>query len=179
MRSISRFILFRLLGWNIKGNFPLDLKKYVIIVAPHTHWFDFIMGLLIRSATDLKANYIGKASLFKGPFGFIFRATGGAPVDRSKRTDRVGAIVELFDSKEAFVLSLSPEGTRKKVAQWKTGFYYIAKGADVPIVRVILDFEHKQIHILPPFYTTEHKDADFKALRRPYRGIKGKVPEYS
>lgn len=179
MRHISRFILFKLMRWKIEGNFPFELKKYIIIVAPHTHWIDFLMGLLVRSATGLKANYIGKASLFKGPFGFIFRATGGAPVERTKSTNKVDAIVKLFNSKDEFVLSLSPEGTRKKVEQWKTGFYFIAKGADIPIVRVIFDFEHKYIKILTPFYTTNNKEKDFIELRSVYRGIKGKVPEYS
>ena len=179
MQSISRFILFKLMRWKIEGNFPFDLKKYVIIVAPHTHWIDFFMGLLIRSATGLKANYIGKASLFKGPFGFVFKATGGAPVDRSKSTNKVDSIVQLFNSKEEFVLSLSPEGTRKKVEEWKTGFYYIAKGANVPIVRVVFDFEHKLIRILSPFYTTDNKELDFIELRSVYKGVKGKIPKYS
>lgn len=179
MKFISSFILFKILGWKIEGAFPTDLKKYLIIVAPHTHWHDFFLGLLIRSATGLKANFIGKATLFKPPFGFIFRSLGGAPVDRSKSTNKVDAIVSLFNSKDDFVLSLSPEGTRKKVDVWKTGFYYIAKGAVVPIVRVIFDFEHKVVTIALPFYTTKNKENDFKELRSLYEGIKGKIPEYS
>lgn len=179
MKGFSRFILCTLMGWEIKGSFPSELKKYVIIVAPHTHWADFFMGLLIRSATGLKANFIGKASLFKPPFGFIVKALGGAPVDRSKSSNKVDSIVTIFKSKEEFKLSLSPEGTRKKVETWKSGFYYIAKGANVPIVRVVFDFEHKTVGILEPFYSTEDKEADFKELRSAYKNVKGKIPEYS
>ncbi|MDT0552203.1 1-acyl-sn-glycerol-3-phosphate acyltransferase [Urechidicola vernalis] len=179
MKGISRFILHALMGWKIEGGFPSDIKKYIIIVAPHTHWIDFIMGLLIRSSTGLKANYIGKASLFKGPFGFVFRMTGGVPVNRSQSTNKVDAIVELYNSREKFVLSLSPEGTRKKVEVWKSGFYHIAKGANVPIVRTVLDFEHKLIIIAEPFYTTSNKETDIKEIRSLYNGVKGKIPEYS
>ena len=179
MKGLSRFILHTLLGWKIVGSFPSDLKKYVIIVVPHTHWLDFPMALLVRFSTGLKANYIGKASLFKPPFGFIFRAFGGAPVDRTKSNNKVDSIVELFNSKEEFVLSLSPEGTRKKVAVWKTGFYHIAKGAKVPIVRGSMDFQNKVFTVYPPFYPTENQEADIKELRAVYEGVKGKVPEFS
>lgn len=179
MKHICGFILFKLMGWKIEGSFPTDLKKYVIIVAPHTHWMDFIMGVLIKYSTSLPANYIGKASLFKPPFGFIFRAFGGTPVDRSKSNNLVDAVVDIFNSKDQFVFALAPEGTRKKVNQWKTGFYYIAKGAKVPIVRGVMDFGNKTFTIHPPFYTTEDKEADFKEMRSVYEGALGKIPEYS
>lgn len=179
MGAISRFILHSLMGWKIEGNFPSEIKKYVIIVAPHTHWIDFFMGLLIRSATGLKANYIGKASLFKGPFGFFFRKTGGVPVNRSKSTNKVDSIVAIFNAREKFVLSLSPEGTRKKVDVWKTGFYHIAKGANVPIVRAVFDFEHKTAILAEPFYTTNDKEVDIREIRSIYKGVKGKIPEFS
>ncbi len=111
--------------------FP-DLPKYVLIAAPHTSWVDFPVAILAKFATGIKANYIGKASLFNGPFGFFFRWLGGAPVDRSSNNNAVDAIVAIFNSRERFILGLSPEGTRKKVTSFKTGFYYIAKGAKVP-----------------------------------------------
>src|SRR5690606_37892601 len=112
--------------------------------------------------SGIKINFIGKDSLFKGPFGFIFRSLGGTPVDRSKSNNLVDAIVNVFNEKEEFRLALSPEGTRKKIAQWKTGFYYIAKGANVPIVMATLDFSKKQVKISEPFYTTDDKEKDFK-----------------
>ena len=165
--------------WKIKGSFPKEIKKYVIIVAPHTHWIDFPMGILIKYATGLHANYIGKKALFKPPFGFLFRALGGTSVDRAKSQNMVNAVVDIFNSKDEFVFALSPEGTRKKVDVWKTGFYHIAKEANIPIVRGALDFKHKTFTITTPFYPTDDKEADIKKLRSFYKGIKGKVPEYS
>lgn len=180
MKFISSFILFKILGWKIEGSFPTDLKKYLIIVVPHTHWHDFPISLLIKYATGLKSNFIGKASLFKPPFGFIFRALGGAPVDRSKSTNFVDSIVAVYNGHEEFIISLSPEGTRKKVEEWKTGFYYIAKGARVPILCAALDYEHKKMIIKKElFYPTENIDNDIKELRLFFDGIKGKIPEYS
>lgn len=179
MKDISRFILCTLLGWKIKGTFPTNTKKYVIIIAPHTHWVDFPMGLLVRNTLGLKTNFIGKKSLFNWPHGFIFRALGGTPVDRTKSNNMVDSIVEIFDQKEVFILTLSPEGTRKKVDSWKTGFYYIAKGANVPIIRGVLDYEKKVFTLLAPFFLTDDVKADIANLRKGYEGIKGKDPEYS
>lgn len=179
MKIIYKFILCNILGWKIQGTFPSELKKYVIIVAPHTHWIDFIIGLLIRKASGVKGKYIAKAALFKPPFGFFFRAVGGTPVDRTKSNNMVEAIVDIFESKEECVFALSPEGTRKKVDNWKTGFYYIAKGAQVPIVSGSLNFEDKVFTISRPFYTTEDVDADLKELKYFFKGVKGKIPEYS
>lgn len=177
MKAIARFILYTLLGWKTVGNFPKDLKKYVLIAAPHTHWLDFPLGVAIKYAEGLPANYIGKASLFKPPFGFIFRWLGGAPVDRSKSNNKVDAIIDLFNSRENFILGMSPEGTRKLIDPWKTGFYYIAKGANVPIVMVAMDFENKLAKISEPYYLTDNMDEDFKVFYNYFKGIKGKIPE--
>lgn len=177
MKTIAKFILHTLLGWKIIGNFPKDLKKYVIIAAPHTHWLDFPLGICIKYATGTPINYIGKASLFKPPFGFIFRWLGGEPVNRSESTNKVQAIVDVFNSKDKFILSLSPEGTRKKIHPWKTGFYYIAKGANVPIVMGTLDFEKKQVKISEPYNLTGDLEKDFEHFYAYFRGVKGKIPE--
>lgn len=174
---ISKFIFNTLLGWKMSNNFPSDLKKYVVIAAPHTSWQDFPIGILARNASGEKINFIGKDTLFNPPFGFIFRWLGGTPVDRSKSNNLVDAIVDIFNSKEKFRLALSPEGTRKKTERWKTGFYYIAKGANVPIILVTLDFEHKQIKISDPFYTTDDMEKDFEYFHSFYKGVKGKHPE--
>ena len=104
MKYLARFILYTLLGWKTKGSFKKELKKDIIIAAPHTHWLDFPLGIAIKYAEELPANYIGKASLFKPPFGFIFRWLGGSPVERNKNSNKVQAIVDLFNSKERFVL---------------------------------------------------------------------------
>ncbi|MBG7613406.1 1-acyl-sn-glycerol-3-phosphate acyltransferase [Polaribacter sp. BAL334] len=179
MKTFARFILFRILGWKMDTNFPTHLKKYVVIAAPHTSWVDFPIAILARMSSGIMINYIGKDSLFKGPFGFFFRALGGTPVDRTKNNKLVDAIVELFNSKDEFRLGLSPEGTRKKVDTWKTGFYFIAKGAKVPVVMATLDFGNKQIKISEPYYTTENMEKDFEVFRGFYRDVKGKNPELS
>ncbi|QNM86416.1 1-acyl-sn-glycerol-3-phosphate acyltransferase [Polaribacter pectinis] len=177
MKRFARFILFNILGWKLVGDFSKEVKKYVVIAAPHTSWVDFPIAILSRMASGVMINFIGKNSLFKGPFGFFFRAMGGTPVDRTKSNNLVDAIVQIFNNKEEFRLGLSPEGTRKKVDKWKTGFYYIAKGANVPIVMATLDFENKQIKISEPYYTTANKDKDFEVFHSFYKGIKGKNPE--
>ena len=179
MKQFARFLLYKVWGFKKKGDFPKDLKKYVIIAAPHTHWQDFPLGVLIKYAEGLPANYIGKASLFKPPFGWIFKALGGAPVDRSKSSNRVEAIANIFKERDQFVLGLSPEGTRQKVDEWKTGFYYIAKEANVPIVMVTLNFGDKEFKISEPYYTTDNKDEDFKVFYDYYKGVMGKIPEFS
>jgi len=177
MKGISRFILFRILGWKLIHDFPQDIKKYLVIAAPHTSWVDFPIAILARMASGTMVNFIGKGSLFKGPFGFFFRLLGGTPVDRSQNNNLVDAIVQIFNSKEEFRLGLSPEGTRKKVAQWKTGFYYIAKGAHVPIVMASLDFGKKQVKFSKPYQITDNKEVDFNHFQEFFKGVQGKNPD--
>lgn len=182
MRWLAKFIYFKILGWKIVGNtnFSKDtVKKAVIIAVPHTSWHDFYIGLLLRKILGVKTNFIGKAELFKWPFGYYFRAIGGVPVNRKERQDLVSSIVDIFNEREEFRLTLAPEGTRKKVEKWRTGFYHIAKQANVPIIMFTLDFENKQNKISEPFYTTDNQEADFKFIHDFYKGVKGKIPEYS
>jgi 1-acyl-sn-glycerol-3-phosphate acyltransferase len=150
-----------------------------VAVVPHTSWVDFFLGLLIRRVINQDINFIGKKSLFKGPFGWYFKWMGGAPIDRSKSSDTVTAIAKIFDEKKVFRLALSPEGTRKKVEQWKTGFYYIAKAANVPIVLVAFDYGHKQIKFSQPYIPTEDIEEDFKIYKNFFKGSIGKIPEYT
>ena len=179
MQKLSNFIFTRVLGWRLVGDFPKYLKKYVVIAAPHTSWKDFPIAILARNSSGEKVNFIGKNSLFKGPFGFIFRFLGGTPVDRSKSSNMVDAIIQIFDNKEEFRLGISPEGTRKKVIKWKTGFYFIAKGAKVPIVMATLDFENKEIKFSEPYDITDDKEKDFKHFHNFFKGVKGKHSELS
>ena len=163
------------MGWKIVYDFP-KLKKYVVVAAPHTSWQDFPIAIMAKFIKGIKVNYIGKASLFKPPFGFIFRWLGGAPVDRTKNTKLVDQIVEIFNSREQFILGMSPEGTRKKVAAWKTGFYYIAKGANVPVVMATLDFVNKEIKISEPYHLTNDMAADMNHFHNYFDGVVGKHP---
>ncbi len=178
MQKLSKFIYFKVLGWKLKGSFP-NVDKCVVIVVPHTHWLDFFLGLLIRKVVNQEINFIGKKSLFKPPFGWFFRWTGGTPVDRSKSSNTVDNIAQIFNDRKVFRLALAPEGTRKKVEQLRTGFYHIAKKANVPLVMVAFDFGKKEIKIGEPFYPTESMDKDFEKIHEFYKGVKGKIPEYS
>jgi len=165
--------------WQMIGSFPSDVKKCVIIVIPHTNNVDFFMGLLVRRVFNAQINWVGKKSLFRFPFSWLFKALGGAPVDRSKKNDMVKATADIFSKREIFRLTLAPEGTRKKVDRLKTGFYYIAKAAKVPIVMVAFDYGKQQIKISPAIYTTENKEADFRVYYKFFEGVKGKISENS
>ncbi len=178
MHKLAQFIYFRLLRWKIEGEFP-KLNKCIVAVVPHTSWIDFFLGLLIRRVINQDINYIAKKSLFKPPFGWYFKWMGGAPIDRSKSSDTVTAIAAIFDEKEIFRLALSPEGTRKKVDKWKTGFYYIAKAANVPIVLVAFDYGHQKIKFSKPYVPTEDMEGDFKTYKAFFKGVVGKIPEYT
>ena len=178
MKTLAKWLYFRILGWKLHGEFP-DVAKCVVIVVPHTSWVDFFLGLLVRKIFNKEVNFIGKQSLFKPPFGWYFRWMGGAPIDRSKHNDTVKSTVKIFNEREQFRLALSPEGTRKKVAKWKTGFYYIAKAAEVPIVLIAFDYGKKEVKISEAIYTTDNKEEDFKKYKKFFEGVKGKIPEYS
>jgi len=177
MKRLSKFIFTKILGWKLVGKFPKDIQKYVLIGVPHTSKMDFIIGILVKYMTGEKINFIGKDSLFKGPFGFIFRALGGKPVDRTKNNNLVDAIIATFNVNKEFRLALSPEGTRKKVANWKTGFYYIAKGANVPLILFTFDFGKKQVALSTPYYLTDNMENDFTYFKEYFKDVKGKYPE--
>lgn len=182
MGWLSKLIYKKVLGWQLAGNVTMSkdtIKKAVIIGAPHTSWQDFYIALLMRQVIGIKSNFVAKKELFKWPFKYYFKAIGGAPLDRRPGQNKVEAIAKLFESRDEFRLALSPEGTRMKVVEWKTGFYYIAKKANVPIIMFTFDFEHKQNKISEPFFPTEDLEADFKYMRSFFEGVKGKVPALS
>ena len=182
MRWLAKFIYFKILGWQVVGNtnFSKDtIKKAVIIAVPHTSWNDFFIGILLRSVVNIKTNFIGKKELFVFPLSLILNALGGAPINRKSNENKVEAIANLFKEREEFRMTLAPEGTRKKVSEWRTGFYYIAKQAKVPIIMFTLDFENKQNKISEPFYPTNDLEADFKYMQRFFKGVKGKIADYS
>jgi 1-acyl-sn-glycerol-3-phosphate acyltransferase len=165
------------MGWKITGSYPKDLNKFIIVGAPHTSNMDFVLGGLMKYITGLPVNFIGKNSLFKPPYGFIFKALGGTPVDRSKSSNLVQAIINKFNERDEFILALSPEGTRKKTEKWKTGFYHIAKGANVPIIFNTFDFKNKQYLISDPYFLTGNMETDFLYFHNFYKDVKGKYPD--
>lgn len=182
MQWLAKFIYFKILGWQVIGNtnFSKDkIKKAVIIAVPHTSWHDFYIGILLRSVVNIKTNFVGKKELFVFPLGWFLRAVGGAPINRQSNENNVEAIAKLFEQHDEFRMTLAPEGTRKKVKEWRSGFYYIAKQAKVPIIMFTLDFQNKQNKISEPFYPTDDVEADFKYMYSFFKGVKGKIPKYS
>lgn len=159
--------------WNIEGNLP-NVPKLVVIAAPHTSNWDFIVGVAAKLALGLDAMWLGKDTLFRGPLGPMMRRLGGRPVDRAASHDVVKDVVDEFARRERLVLALAPEGTRKRVERWRTGFYHIAHAARVPIVPVALNFGARAIQIGSPFNTTGDVDADIHALQQGFAGVRGR-----
>ncbi len=178
-KHLYRFIFFKLMGWKITGDFDESIKKCVVIVVPHTSWHDFYLGIFVRGILGFQINFVGKKELFQFPFGFYFRWMGGAPLDRTGGLNKVDAIVNVFKNKEIFRLAISPEGTRKKVTKWKTGFYYISLQAKVPIIPIAFDYRKKEVTINEPFYPTGQIEADLKVLEKKFTNVIGKFPSQS
>lgn len=161
------------------GSWPREVRKSVVIVVPHTSWHDFYLGLLVRRILGVEIKFMAKKELFKPPFGWYFRWMGGTPLDRTAGQNKVDSIAALFRKKEEFRLAIAPEGTRKKVKDWKTGFYYIAKAADVPIVMIAFDFGKKRVKISKSMYPSDDKDRDFDKIRGFYKEVTGKIAHYT
>jgi 1-acyl-sn-glycerol-3-phosphate acyltransferase len=158
-------VVFWALGWKVIGDVPRNVKKYIIIAAPHTSNWDFIIGVTVRSIMGFDSKFLGKKSLFRKPFGGLFRWLGGYPVDRSQRRNLVDQVVEIFNNHEEFVIAIAPEGTRKNVGEWKTGFYHIAHGAKVPIVRSKIDMKRRNVEFFDPFWTTGNIEVDLPKIK--------------
>lgn len=182
LRWLSKFIYSKIIGWKRVGNTNMSMdtiKKAVIIAVPHTSWHDFYIGVLLRKSIGLKTNFIAKKELFIGPIGWYLKSIGAVPIDRESNDNTVDSVVALFNSRDEFRMTLAPEGTRKKVKHWKTGFYHIARKANVPIIMFSLDFGKKENKISEPFYLTDNKEADFKFMKAFYKDAVGKISEYT
>ena len=168
---------FWLFGWKIIGEKP-KLDKYLVIVAPHTSNWDFLIGLAAKHIMDLHSEFLGKNSLFKIPIlGWFMRSIGGHPVDRSKNSNIVDQVVDLFNQHKKFVIALAPEGTRTYVPKLRTGFYHIAHKAGIPIAMVGFDYKRKVVEFKDLFYPTGDVEKDMEVILGYYRTIPGKYPE--
>ena len=176
MGRFSNFIYSKLLGWKIENLQP-EVPKCIIAVAPHTSNFDFIIGKLAYASIGRKSQFLMKKEWFFFPFGLIFKAMGGIPVTRSKHTSMTDTLAAEFAKHEQLQIAVTPEGTRKRVTEWKKGFYYIALKANVPIVLIGLDYKRKAAIFLDTFYPTGDVDADMIKIKSYYAGIAGKHPE--
>lgn len=174
LRQISNLIMF-LAGWRVDGKLP-DLPKYVLIGAPHTSNWDFVLFLGIVFHLKVDARYMGKAELFRFPYGWFFYYCGGIPVDRKKSTGLVEQMVEAANQSSKFILTIAPEGTRHKVTEWKSGFHRIAKGAGIPIVMAKVDGAKKTVHVGEVFHPTDDMDGDMLLIQDAFKGIVGINP---
>jgi 1-acyl-sn-glycerol-3-phosphate acyltransferase len=174
-RLISNMIM-RSVGWRVDGKLP-DIPKFIIVGAPHTSNWDFVLFLGIIFHLKADARYMGKAELFRPPHGWFFYWCGGIPVDRRKSTGLVDQMVDVCNRSEKFILVIAPEGTRHHVTEWKRGFYHIAKNANIPIVMAKVDGRQKIAHVGEVFHLTEDAEADMETIRGAFQGMTGINPK--
>jgi 1-acyl-sn-glycerol-3-phosphate acyltransferase len=170
-------LILRMLGWKQQGQLPQKISSYVIIGAPHTSVFDVVIALLFRRALKLNARFFAKAELVTAWYGFIFKYLGAIPVKRTEKENNVAFACQLFKTNPNFILGMAPEGTRHFTPTWRTGFWFIAQNAQVPIVSIAIDFEHKLLKISEPFYTSNNLEKDMAQITQFFKGIKGFYPK--
>lgn len=167
----------RLSGWKVSGELPANTPKYVLIGAPHTSNWDFVLMLLAVLHKRMDVHWMGKDALFRGPLGPVMRWLGGIAIDRSQPNGLVGQMVEVYRQSDSLIVTIPPEGTRKKVERWKTGFYWIAHEAGVPIVLGYADFGRKSVGFGPLFHTTGDIERDMPLIQDFYKDKQGRYPE--
>jgi len=165
--------LLRAFGWRLAGAMP-DRPRLVLIAAPHSSWWDGVWGLVMKSALGLDVSFMAKRELFAGPLGWLLRRAGGIAIERSQSSGVVEQMTARFAASERLWLGIAPEGTRKRVAKWKNGFWHIARAAGVPILPVYFDYPSRTIGLGPLFETSGDLDADLAALHAFYAPWRGK-----
>jgi len=174
-RLLSK-IYFFIIGWKVEGEIPRNTKKYIVIGAPHTSYYDFPIGIATSKIVDMKIRYLAKRELFVFPIKYFLVKLGGIPVDRSKNSSTVDSMVEMFNQSKELICALSPEATRSAVNKWKMGFYYIAQGAKVPIQLVSLDYKKKVVGFGPLLFPSGDIEKDMAVIRDFYRDKSAKHP---
>jgi 1-acyl-sn-glycerol-3-phosphate acyltransferase len=167
-RHVAMFLL-RLTGWRFTGDAVPDVKKMVIIVAPHTSNWDFPTGIMAMYALGIRGTFLGKDTLFRFPLGILMRWLGGFPVDRLSKQNVVAQTAALVQRLDRVLIVLSPEGTRSRTEKWRTGFWWIAHETQIPILPVAFNFRTKEFHFFPAFHTTSNVEADVQSLRKLFR----------
>jgi len=168
---------FHALGWKTAGEIPKDIKKYVIIAAPHTSNWDFLYTRLFFIMKEIPLKFFIKKEWYFFPFNIILNSLGGIPVNRKKKENLTQEVADIFSKHKELAILIPPEGTRKYNPNWKKGFYYVAQNANVPIVLGYIDYEKRIGGLGPIFYPTGDIEKDMEEIKSFYRGIKGKYPE--
>lgn len=174
-RALCHFIYYKLLGWKAHFDLP-DGDKYVMCVAPHTSNWDFLLGKLCSRAQGISIHFLMKKEWFTWPLGYLFKSMGGIPVERSKNHSLVEKLSEQARQSKVFHLAITPEGTRSANANWKMGFYYIARGAGIPIVLISIDYKHKCIWADKTLVPSENAEDDMRTIKQYYSQFQGKHP---
>lgn len=162
--------ILNVLGWQIKGGLPAR-KKFVLAVAPHTSNWDFVIGISVMLALNLRIKFMGKKNIFIWPFRNILTRLGGIPIDRKYKQGVVAQMVEQFNSQEQLILALAPEGTRSKTVEWKSGFLRIAHQASVPVIPVSLDYSKKEVCFHNEVNIEEDIDSELKRFKQLFDGV--------
>ncbi|MFT7438477.1 MAG: 1-acyl-sn-glycerol-3-phosphate acyltransferase [Polaribacter sp.] len=176
LRVLSKIIL-KIIRWQVIGSLPEDQKKYVLIVAPHTSNWDFILFVLAVSVLRLKPSVLIKSTLFVGPLGWFLRYCGAIPVNRAQASSLVTYIASIYEERDEFVLIITPEGTRSPNPNWKRGFHHVATTAEVPILVVYVDSAIRTIGIEGLMEPTDDADADLRELKTFFDAKRGLKPQ--
>jgi 1-acyl-sn-glycerol-3-phosphate acyltransferase len=172
----SKFIL-RLFGWETSGAIPQGINKAIMIVAPHTSYWDFVIGRLTFWGSKVKIRILIKEEVFVFPLGILLKNLGGLPVARGKKNNMIDEVVQLFEKTNSLIVVITPEGTRRLVRQWKKGFYLIALAAKVPIALGYIDYAKKNGGVGPILYPSGDYEKDMMFISEFYHDKTGKHPE--
>lgn len=175
-RNFASFV-FKLLGWQVINHTPPELKKYVVMMAPHTSNWDFVLGWIGYRALGISSSYLIKKEAFAFPLGVLLKSLGGIPVDRKSSTNIVFQVAEMFKKTDSLVITITPEGSRSLRRNWKRGFYHIAVNAGVPIALGFLDYKKKIGGIGEIIYPSGDYEKDFEQIKAFYTDKTGRYPE--
>jgi hypothetical protein len=175
LSSIFKYF-FDLAGWKIVGKVP-DIPKWVGIVAPHTSNWDFVVAMVVKTILGLEGSYVGKHQIFRWPFGYFLRKTGGIPVVRTEKNHLVDTLSKEFALRDRMIFASAPEGTRSYVPRFRTGFWAVAMAAKVPVVMIGLDFAKKEVQIQEPFMLSGDLQQDMDRIYAYFRTVNAKHPE--
>lgn len=167
-------IVLKLTGWKAVGNRHSIPEKAMFVAAPHTTNWDLPFALMIAFQLRLPIYWMGKSSIFRFPFGGLMRWLGGIPVERSRSTNLVDAMVQRFEAQQKLLVVIAPEGTRAEVSEWKSGFYHIARGAGIPLVLGFIDYPNKRGGVGPVYQTSGDYEQDLPQIKAFYAGFRGK-----
>jgi 1-acyl-sn-glycerol-3-phosphate acyltransferase len=171
-------VLFKLYGWKLVGNVPSDIKKFVLIAAPHTSNMDFFLAMPVMWSLGVPGKFLIKKEHVDAAWGFLITWLGGIGVDRKNQSkDFIVQLNEIVDSHEELAMLFTPEGTRKRVKKWKTGFYRVALAVNIPIVLAYADYDKNEVQLSNVFYPSGDFEKDFEYMENFYKNVPAKYPE--